>query len=348
MHVSVNVLTWNDLKYLPDLFASLEKQTYQDITIRVLDNASTDGTLEYLKAHHSQFLVARNVRNQGFAGGHNQLMRLALERWAGHDPHDLGILLVNADMILDPHLIERLVARLDSEPKLGAAQPKIYKAYAQVPDELGMENNVLSEVLDTTGLVLNKTWRMEDRGAGEIDKGQYDEALDLIGPAGASALLRGSMLVDVAVDGEFFDSDFFTYREDCDAALRLRRAGWQTQFVPSATAYHYRGMYGAAKRGLWQRLRDRRGQRPFPAAMSTRNQICFLIKNLTGTDVLLYGWRIVPNELLRIVYGLLFEPETRRALLRSAGLWWRMLRKRRQVFAKARESGKVIRMYVGT
>jgi len=100
MHISVNVLTWNDLRHLPDLFASLKTQTYKDVTIRVLDNGSNDGTLEYIKEHHPQYLVARNVRNLGFAGGHNQLIRVAFERWAGQDIKNLGILIVNADMIL--------------------------------------------------------------------------------------------------------------------------------------------------------------------------------------------------------------------------------------------------------
>jgi GT2 family glycosyltransferase len=346
MQVSLNILTWNDLRYLPDLFASVQAQTYGDTAIRVLDNGSTDGSLAYIQTHHPQYLVARNVRNQGFAGGHNQLIRFALERWGDVDLSDKAILIANADMVLHPKLIEELVHALEADPALGAVQPKLLRAFADVALQDGVEQNVMSDVIDTTGLALRRNWRMEDRGAGEIDAGQYDNKQDLIGVTGTCALWRASALKELFVDGEAFDSDFFVYREDCDLALRARRAGWKARFVPTAKAHHYRGMYGAEKRSLWQRWRDRRQQRPFPAAMSTRNQQCFLLKNLMCGDVLRYWPFILVNESLRLAYGLICEPETRRVLLRSGPLFLKMLAKRRRVFATARESGKVIRAYV--
>ncbi len=345
MHVSVNILTWNDLRYLPDLFKSIEAQTYANVTVRVLDNGSTDGTLEYIQKHHPQYLVARNVRNLGFAPGHNQLMKFALERW-GDNLVDKAVLLVNADMILHERMLEELVLALQQDPTLGATQPKLLRAFAEVTSDDGVEHNVQSDILDTTGLVLTKNWRMEDRGAGEIDTGQYDTQTDIIGVTGTSALWRAATLKAVSINGEPFDGDFFAYREDCDLAVRARRAGWKAAFVPAARAHHYRGMYGAAKRNLWQRFLDRRKQRPFPAAMSTRNQLFFLIKNLTFGDMLRYGPRIAATELGRLGYGLLFEPETRKLLLKSGGLTLKMLRKRSMVLALAKESGKVIRDYV--
>ncbi|MFZ2682342.1 MAG: glycosyltransferase family 2 protein [Patescibacteria group bacterium] len=347
MHVSINILTWNDLRYLPDLFRSIEAQTYPDVSIRVLDNGSTDGTLEYIQKHHPQYLVARNVRNLGFAPGHNQLIKFALERW-GEDLSDKAILLVNADMILHSTMVAELVSALLADPTLAATQPKLLRAFADITSEDGVEQNIQSDILDTTGLCLTKTWRMEDRGAGEVDTGQYDTRTDIIGATGTSALWRAEALKALSIDGEPLDGDFFAYREDCDLALRARRAGWKAAFVPSAKAHHYRGMYGAAKRGLWQRFLDRRKQRPFPAAMSTRNQVYFLIKNLTWGDLLRYGVWIIPTELSRSVYGLMFEPETRKLLLKSGKLTLKMFKKRSKSLAMAKESGKVIRNYVNS
>ncbi len=345
MHVSVNILTWNDLRYLPDLFASLAAQTYTDITIRVLDNGSDDGTLAYIQAHHPQYLVGRNVRNQGFAPGHNQLIRFALER-AYDNLDDQAILILNSDMILHERMLEELVVALKADSALGATQPKLLRAFANVTLDDGLEQNVQSDILDTTGLVLTRTWRMEDRGAGELDKGQYDDHTDIIGATGTSALWRAATLKALSIDGEPFDSDFFAYREDCDLAIRARRAGYKAAFVPSARAHHYRGMYGAAKRNLWQRFLDRRQQRPFPAAMSTRNQVFFLIKNLTFGDVWRYWPWILINESSRILYGLIFEPQTRQLLIKSLGLMLKMTKKRKHVLALAKESAKVIRAYV--
>lgn len=347
MQVAINILTWNDLRYLPDLFASLEAQTYKHTVIRILDNGSTDGTLEYIQKHHPQYLVARNVRNLGFAPGHNQLIRFALERW-GDDLSDKAILVLNADMILHERMVEELVIALTAHPELGAVQPKLLRAFANVTQDDGMEQNVKSDILDTTGLSLTKTWRMEDRGAGELDRGQYDDQTDIIGATGTSALWRASVLKQLCINGEPLDGDFFAYREDCDLALRARRAGWRAAYIPKAYAHHYRGMYGATQRTWWQRFLDRRKQRPFPAALSTRNQIFFLIKNLTCGEALIYGPRILLNEISRIVYGLIFEPQTRQMLIKSGGLMLAMAKKRPQVFAQAKESSKVIRAYVRT
>ncbi len=347
MKVSVNILTWNDSRYLPDLFASLEKQTFKDFIVRVLDNGSTDGTLKYLKETHPQQLVARNVRNHGFAGGHNQLIRFAFERWSKDELHNAAVLVTNADLILDPKLIEELVRALEVDPKLGAVQPKLFRAFANVTTDDGLEHNILSDTIDTTGLVINKNWRLEDRGAGDLDRGQYDAATDLIGPCGALTLIRAAALLDVAYNDEYFDEDFFAYREDCDLALRFRRAGWLTKFVPTATAHHYRGMYGAQKRGLFERWRDRRKQRPFSAAMSTRNQLFFLLKNLTLTDFILASPFIVISEVLRVSYGFLFEPQTRRALLEAPRYIPRMLKKRAHAQKNTRVDRRIIRSYVG-
>lgn len=345
MQVSIHILTWNDLRYLPDLFASLEAQDYPDVIIRILDNGSTDGTLAYIQEHKPHWLVARNVRNQGYAPGHNQLVRLAFERWGG-DVVDKAILLVNADMILHERLVSELVRALQDHPEVAAVQPKLLRAFADVSVDDNVEQTVKSDILDTTGLVLTKTWRMEDRGAGEVDTGQYDAQTDIIGVTGTSALWRAKVVKSLLLDGEIFDGDFFAYREDCDLALRARRAGWKAMFVPTAIAHHYRGMYGAARRSLWQRFTDRRKQRPFPAALSTRNQLFFLIKNLTCGDWLRSWPRIVASEAGRLIYGFVCEPMTRSMLLKSPPLFIKMLKKRRQVFALARESGKVIRDYV--
>ncbi|MCR4311889.1 MAG: glycosyltransferase family 2 protein [Candidatus Uhrbacteria bacterium] len=343
MHVSVNILTWNDLRYLPELFASLKAQTHADMTVRVLDNGSNDGTVAYIMQHHPHWLAVRNTKNQGFAGGHNQLVRIALERYQG-DPADHAILLVNADMILAPNLIEELVRALDEHGDVDAVQPKILRAFAE-RGEIDVDSTK-SDILDTTGIVVHKGWRMADRGAGEMDRGQYDQLTDIFAPTGTMMLVRATALADVLINGEMFDGDFFAYREDCDFAWRFRRAGHRSRFVPTAKVHHYRGMYGEAKRGLLKRLFDRRKQRPFFAALSTRNQLLTLMKNLTLVDAFLAAPWMSFHEGGRVLYGFVFEPETRKALLKAPLLVFRMLRKRKQVMALARVPGSELRAYV--
>lgn len=347
MHVIAHILTWNDRRYLPELFASLEAQTYKDMTIRMLDNGSTDGeTLQYLQEHAAHALVARNVRNQGFSPGHNQLMRFTFEHMTEDELDNTAIVVMNADMILDPDVMKTMVEVLESHPDIAAVQPKIYRAYAEHIGDEALEETVKSDILDTTGLRVSSGWRMSDRGAGELDQGQFDNATDVFGPTGTCTLFRARAVRNVLVDGEFYDGDFHTYREDCDLAWRMRAAGMKTVFAPSAKAWHYRGMFGAEKMSWLQRLRNRQGQRPFFAALSTRNQIFVLLKNLSWGEAARSLPAIVFHEGGRIAYGLLFERQTRKVLVSAPTLIPRMLRKRRIVRALATEPGAVLRSYV--
>ncbi len=346
MEIAAHALIWNGEKYLPDLFASFDVQTKKDVLLRIVDNGSTDGSVKYIQAHHSQSLVARNVKNLGFAPGHNQLFKFTLEKWAGQDLSKKGILLVNQDMILDSKLIEELSRVLEEDETIGAVQPKIYRVFAPRDEEEGIEQPVKSDVIDTTGLVPTRSWRLIDRGAGEIDSGQYDGKTDLIGPGGALVLYRASALIDVMLDGEIFDDDFFAYREDCDLALRLRRAGHKTRFAPLAKAWHYRGMFGSEKRSWFQKLTDRRRRSPFLAALSTRNQLLFLVKNLSFGDMLRSSPWLLFEEGFRVLYAFLFEGETRKLLLKSPPYFLRALSKRKMIFSKAKVPPSFLRSYL--
>jgi GT2 family glycosyltransferase len=342
MDVFSHLLTWNGEKYLADLFASFDQQTLRS-TIRVIDNGSTDGSVAFIHDRASQSLVARNVKNLGFAGGHNQLFTFTFEHLKDADLANTGILLVNQDMVLDRALVEELAKALEADPKLAAVQPKIYRAFRNADEVF---DGTKSDVLDTTGLELHRSWRFEDRGAGEIDHGQYDAKTDLVGACGALVMFRASALKEVMTNGEVFDGDFFAYREDCDLALRLKRAGWNTAFVSTAKAWHYRGMFGAQNRSWRERLRDRQGRSPFLAALAQRNQLLMLIKNLSCGDALRYGLFIAFHEVTRLTYSFFFEKETRKLLLRCVPFALRALKKRKQIFSRATVSPTIFRKYV--
>lgn len=342
MEVITHLLTWNGDKYLADLLTSLDQQTLRT-TLRIVDNGSTDGSVAFIHERAPQSLVARNVKNLGFAGGHNQLFTFTFQHAQPEELANMAILLVNQDMVLDRACVQELVSALAADPTLGAVQPKIYRAFRNA-DEIF--DGTKSDVLDTTGLELTKAWRFEDRGAGEIDHGQYDGKKDLIGACGALVLFRASALQSVMTDGEVFDGDFFSYREDCDLALRLKRAGWNTGFVPTAKAWHYRGMFGAQKRSWREKLRDRQGRSPFLAALAQRNQLLMLLKNLSVADALRFSPFIFFSEGLRLFYAFLFESETRKLMLRIWPFAWRAFKKRQQIFATAQAQPNIFREYM--
>ncbi len=348
MKVYAHCLIWNDEDYLPKLYESLERQTMKDFAFRALDNGTTDGGAKWIQKHYPNTLVARNAKNKGFAPGHNQLLQFTMDH-LDKEEADPYVLLVNSDMILDERVIEVLSRYLDDHPEVAGVQPKLLRAFNRVDEGGGKDEPVLSDVIDTTGLRMKRNWRMVDRGAGELDRGQFDneEGRDLIAPTGTMAMYRLSVVKDLLIHGEWFDGGFFAYREDCDFALRFKKAGYIAHFVPEAKAWHFRGMFGEERMGMVKRFLNRRGQSPFTAGLSTRNQILLLLKHLGVLDILRYGWWIVPAEMLRVGYGILFEPMTRRLLIGSFGLMKRAVADRREIREKTVIGRSELYAYVG-
>ena len=91
-----------------------------------------------------------------------------------------------------------------------------------------------TNIIDSTGIYFTRNMRHLDRGAEEIDRGQYDRVQYVFGATGAAALFRRGFIEDVSVEGEFFDEDFFAFREDADLAWRAQLMGWKCLYVPSA------------------------------------------------------------------------------------------------------------------
>lgn len=348
MKVYVHCLTWNDQDYLPELLASLEAQTYKDFTLRVLDNGSTDGTVAFLQKNYPSVLVARNVKNKGYAPGHNQLLQFTMDHLDSNEA-DPYILIINSDMILHEGVVGTLVDYLNAHPEVHGVQPKLYRAFNRTAEYGLLDDPVKSDVIDTTGLRLKKSWRMVDRGAGELDSGQFDgeDARDIVAPTGTMAMYRLSTLKALMIRGEWFDGGFFAYREDCDFALRFKKHGYVAHFVPEAKAWHFRGMFGEEKMTAWQRLKNRKGQSPFTAALSTRNQLLVNVKHLGFGDLLRYGLWVVPAEASRGVYGFLFESSTRKMLFGMWPLLRQALRDRKAIRASQTESNSIIYPYVG-
>jgi len=341
MHVYIHIIAWNERDYLPALLESIEAQTYKNITIRLLDNGSTDKTYDYIQQHYPKNLVVRNNKNLGFAEGHNQLIRFTLDR--APEGQDAAILLANADMLIEPDAIEKMVKAF--EKNVGAVQPKVYRAFGENIGDEYLGETVKSDIFDTTGLSVSKSWRMSDRGAGDMDTGQYDQKVDIFGAGGAMFMIPIHVVRDVMIDNDFFDSDFFAYREDCDLAWRLQKRKWKTVFVPNAIAYHYRGMYGAEKQSWKQRVKNRKGQSPFFAAYSTRNQLFVLFKNLTIGDLISGLPWIILNEGGRVLYAFIFERQTRLRLVQGLGMMTKMFKKRRKILKRQLKPESEIRKY---
>ncbi len=94
------------------------------------------------------------------------------------------------------------------------------------------EDPEFTQIIDSTGIYFLPNLRHLDRGAGELDHGQFERMEYVFGATGAAALYRRSMVDDVSVNGEFFDEQFFAYREDADLAWRAQLMGWRCVYTP--------------------------------------------------------------------------------------------------------------------
>jgi GT2 family glycosyltransferase len=211
--VSVVILNFNGRRYLEACLSSLAAQTYRDFEVIVVDNASQDGSVEYLEAQFPWVKVIRNRANLGFAGGCNEGIK-----------HTCGdfILTLNNDTRAESRLIEYLIKPMLSDKRVGACAAKML-----LPDGR----------INSAGICLSRSGAAWDRGMFEQDCGQYDYQQEVFGACAGAALYRKEMLDEIGL----FDEDFFLYMEDVDLAFRAKLAGWKCIYVPEAVVYHHHG-----------------------------------------------------------------------------------------------------------
>lgn len=327
--VSIHIVAYNSMDFLPELLKSIFAQTFQDFNVLVVDNASSDGVATFLRDEFPKVALIRNARNVGFSGAHNLAIRYAVDHWGDTDLTDRFVLITNPDVILSPTFLEEIVRAAEKESTtVGSFQGKLLRAFKQnAQDEVFCET-VKSERIDSTGLAQHRNRTCTDRGAGELDKGQYDSATDIFGAAGALAFYRASTLQALRYGDEFLDHDFFLYKEDVDLAWRAKKRGFTSRYVPAAVAYHHRAAYGAERQGWFARIKNRRGKSPMRNWYSTRNHLLLILKNegiLTG--LLALPW-IAWFEFRRFVYVLVLETRNLSAYFSALKLSPRILKKR--------------------
>jgi GT2 family glycosyltransferase len=171
-----------------------------------------------------------------------------------------------------------------------------------------------------------------DRGAHEPDRPCYQNMEYVFGASAAAALSRRQMIEDVSIDGDFFDPDFFAYREDADVSWRALLQGWRCIYNPEAVAFHVRSVTPGRRRSV-------------PAAInmhSVKNRFLMRIKNATG-GVLRRHWRPMMMRDLLVVGGALFaEPGSLPAFWHLLRCLPRAVRQRRIIMARRRMNDETL------
>jgi GT2 family glycosyltransferase len=181
------------------------------------------------------------------------------------------------------------------------------------------------ERLDSAGLFVSRARRPYDRGQGEIDRGQYDQKTEIFGACGAAALYRRKMLTDLALDGQYFDNDFFAYYEDADLSWRAQIHGWRCVFAPLAVGNHRRGSGDTLRKG---KIKVSQGPR-----LALRNRYLMMIKNDDPGEILLDLPFILAAEIPRLIYIAFSSPAILLGLVEVMKAWPKLRAKRRKNLA---------------
>lgn len=212
----VIVLTWNGWRDTEACLRSLLPVIDDGISVLVVDNGSVDGTPGKVKEAFPGIEVIENGRNLGFPGGNNVGIREALSRGADY------VILLNNDTVVDRDFARELVSVAARDEKIGMATSKIY--FHDRPEVLWFAGGDFSLW----------TGRSRHEGFGEVDRGQFDDVVEIGRPCGCSLLASRRFLEDMGL----MDETLFLYGEEIDWALRASAKGYRCVLAPRSKVWH--------------------------------------------------------------------------------------------------------------
>lgn len=208
-HVSIIVVNWNGMNYIKECIDSLLNLSYSDYEIILVDNASSDGSVEFVEKNYPKVRIIRNKENLGFAEGNN----IGIRETKGE-----LIALFNPDAVADKEWLSRLVSVLQNSENIGGVVGKIY----YYGDKFGKD-------------AVFCTWSKMDPYSAtpyNFHKNEPVSKVDYL--SGAAMVVKRDMINKIG----FLDPDYFLYFDETDWCARMIRGGYDLVYVPTAIAWH--------------------------------------------------------------------------------------------------------------
>lgn len=246
--VAVVILNWNGRALLERFLPSVVKSNYPNLQLIVGDNASTDDSVGFVRSHYPQIAILENDQNYGFAAGYNHILSRVKADY---------LILLNSDVEVPENWIKPVVALMESDIMIGAAQPKM--KWATQKDQF--------EYAGAAGGFIDLNVFPFCRGRlfdeVETDKGQYNQNLDVFWASGAAFFIKRSVWEEVGG----LDADLFAHMEEIDLCWRLKNLGYRIVCCTDAEVYHLGG--GTLN-----------ANNPFKTYLNFRNNLIIMQKNL--------------------------------------------------------------------
>ncbi|HUS86228.1 MAG TPA: glycosyltransferase family 2 protein [Bacteroidales bacterium] len=250
---AVVILNWNGKEMLEKFIRDVYKKTISaENAVYLVDNGSTDNSLEWIRANLPDIGTFSFEENLGFAGGYSRALEMIEAEY---------YVLLNTDIEVTENWIDPVISYMDNNPEVAACQPKI----------LSYSDRGSFEYAGAAGGFIDKYGFPFCRGrlhsVVEKDKGQYDDIRDIFWASGACMFIRSSVWHETGG----LDPDFFVHMEEIDLCWRIHKRGYRISYIPDSVIYHVGG-----------------GTLPYesPAKLfyNFRNNLFVLHKNLPGRN----------------------------------------------------------------
>jgi GT2 family glycosyltransferase len=250
--VAVVILNWNGKHFLEKFLPSVVASDYDNLSVIVADNASTDDSVLFLQKSFPSVRILHNPVNEGFAKGYNSALKQVSADY---------YVLLNSDVEVTKDWIKPIVSFMESDKAIAACQPKI----------LSYNEKNKFEYAGASGGWIDKYGYPFNRGRVfdfcETDEGQYDDISEIFWATGAALFVRANVFHEL----NGFDESFFAHQEEIDLCWRMKRAGYKIYVVPSSVVYHVGG--GTLPVGNERKV-----------FLNFRNNLAMLAKNLSPSE----------------------------------------------------------------
>lgn len=272
--VAVVILNWNGEKFLRQFLPGVVEFSHELADVVVVDNHSTDGSLDLLAKEFPHVQLVKLDQNYGFAGGYNHGLK--------HIPNEYFVLL-NSDVEVTPGWIQPVIHYMESEPGMVACQPKILDFHRKEWFEYaGAAGGFIDK--DAYAFCAGRIFFQFER-----DEDQFQENIEVFWASGAAMFIRRDAWLEVGG----LDMDFFAHMEEIDLCWRLKNRGYKVGACRNSIVYHYGG-------GTLDR------QSPFKTYLNFRNNLYMIVKNYHGKSL---GRKLFRRLFLDGIAGIRFIAE---------------------------------------